>query len=480
MLSEVESAVKIQYGNMIERRAAQLTMLNRISEEISSALEVHQILERTVQVIQKSFGYYHVGVYLPDEATGDLVLTASAGSFSNRFPTRHALKPGQGIVGWVYQHHKSILGNEINFDPRYFNLYPDRVPARSLLAVPILTAGNALGVMDLQSPNSNAFDQHDLEIMETVARQLSVALEKGRLYEQLQVRLQKQERAEELMRLQRDILAGLSSTQDFNQALHVILDSLTHIKGIDCGSIYLVNENGGLDAVTHIGLTPEFTANVSHLPPQAHKSQFVREGRTAYICYTDLPFDPRISDEARSNEAILSMAVLPISYQSRVIADLTLGSHILHDIPLEARNVLESVAAQLGITIARIQAENALTASEARNSALLEAIPDPLFLCDSFGRFIYSKQGSDTEPFLPLDNFPGKTMHEIMPKDIADLGMQALNQALATHITQSFIFRPPQQPDGYFEARVSATSNDQAVIIVRNITERFLAQSSPK
>ena len=403
-----------------------------------------------------------------------------AGAFANLFPKKHALQFGKGIVGWVYQQRQTVLANDVKIDPRYINLYPDRIPTRSELAVPILTGEKVIGILDIQSPLENAFDPNDAVMMETVANQLALAIVNAGLYQQLSLRLQEQERAEMLMRLQRDLLAGLSIIKDFEEVLQVILNTLTKIPGIDCGSIYLVDETSGLDSVAHIGLTPAFAGAVSYLPPEAHKSQFVREGRTAYMRYDELNFDPRIPADVRSQESILSLAVLPISYQSIVIADLTLGSHTLFEISGEVRDVLEAVAAQLGATLARIKTEKALAKSEARSAALLKAIPDLFLVVDSNGRFLSYKEDDRDSLYRLPEEFLNKTMAEILPPEVAGPGLDAVREALVSHKTIELsytLYSQRKQMDEFYEARISAVDDELAILIIRNLTEQRLAQA---
>jgi GAF domain-containing protein len=196
---------------MLERRAAQLALLNRMGTEISAALDVEQIQRIAVKFLHKNFGYYHVAMFIPDETRCILAMQERAGAFTNLFPKKHWLQFGSGMVGWAHQHHQTVLANDVTIDPRYVNLYPDRIPTRSELAVPILAGEKVIGILDIQSPLENAFDQNDIVLIETVANQLALAIVNGGLYHQVSLRLEEQERAEMLMRLQRDLLAGLSN-----------------------------------------------------------------------------------------------------------------------------------------------------------------------------------------------------------------------------------------------------------------------------
>jgi two-component sensor histidine kinase len=69
-------------------------------------------------------------------------------------------------------------------EPRYVNLYPNQLPTRSELSVPLCSRDQILGVLDVQSPERNAFSENDVLVIETVAQQIAIAMENARLYEQ--------------------------------------------------------------------------------------------------------------------------------------------------------------------------------------------------------------------------------------------------------------------------------------------------------
>lgn len=466
-------------GLTFERRAAQLALLNRIGEVIASGLDLDQMLNNTIQLLHKGFGYFHVALFLP-QPNGTLKMSVRAGALAHRFPVEHSIKPGQGIVGWVAEAKKTALVNEVSADLRYVNLFPDRITTQAELAVPIVAEGRLHGVIDLQSPEAKAFEENDVRVIETVARQLALAMVNARLYAELQHRLREQEYAETLMRLQRDVLVDLTSIHDFDLMLQVVLGKLTHIDGIDCGSIYLVDEDGALDMVASSGLTPAFAAIVSYLPPQSNKARMVREGKPLYSRYKDLPLDPRISAEVRDQENIRSLVAFPIQFNQKIIADLTLASHTLDEIPMQARNLVEAVASHLGSTIARIKIEKELAASEAQSRALLEALPDLFFVCDSHGRFLDYRSAAGYHLYAQPEEFIGRTLHDVLPDEVATPALEAIRNAIFTRRTEEFhykLYSEQKKLLEYYEARISASSEDLVIIIIRNITERVNYQA---
>lgn len=175
-----------QMESASERRAAQLALINDIGRQIAAVLELDRLLERAASLIREQFGYHHVALFIRDPQHDDLVMQARAGDFVHLFPAHHRLKMGQGLVGWVGRHGETVLANDVDQEPRYINLRPDLIPTRSELSVPIRVGREVVGVLDVQSPHRQAFDENDVLVMETLAAQIAVAIQNARLFAEAQ------------------------------------------------------------------------------------------------------------------------------------------------------------------------------------------------------------------------------------------------------------------------------------------------------
>lgn len=170
---------------MLARRATQLALLNQIGSQIVAVLELDRVLDTAVCLVQESFDYHHVAIFTVERKQKQVVMRARAGTFTDLFPPDHRLGIDQGIVGWVARHGQRLLANDVSAEPRYVNLYPGVIPTRSELSVPIRVGEEVLGILDVQSPELNAFDENDVMVMETLVSQIAVAIENARLYEKV-------------------------------------------------------------------------------------------------------------------------------------------------------------------------------------------------------------------------------------------------------------------------------------------------------
>ncbi|NET05763.1 MAG: PAS domain S-box protein [Symploca sp. SIO2B6] len=142
-------------------------------------------------------------------------------------------------------------------------------------------------------------------------------------------------------------------------------------------------------------------------------------------------------------------------------------------------NFLQVVSNILATAIERQRTEIALQVSEAKNRALLNAIPDLMFLLSGDGIYLDFKASRVEELLVRPDEFLGKTVLEVMPTEIAQQTMYYVQQALQTGKIQIFEnqLRLKNQIHNY-ELRLVVSGENQVLCIVRDITERKLAEEA--
>lgn len=178
----LEINARKQAEENLRRYAAHLALLNKLGQQIAAELDLDGVLTQAASLIQQSFGYHHVALFILDREQDELLLRADAGLYGNLFSSRQSLKVGQGMIGWAARHGKRLLANDVRREPRYINPYPELVATQSELDVPIRTGGELVGVLDVQSPDLDAFGEDDILVLETLADQIAVAIKNARLY----------------------------------------------------------------------------------------------------------------------------------------------------------------------------------------------------------------------------------------------------------------------------------------------------------
>jgi PAS domain S-box-containing protein len=170
----------------LARWAAQLAVLSNVGRQIAAILGLEQVLERAAQLVHDNFGYHHVALFIVDREHRELVMKAITGEFVKLFPPNHRVPLNQGMVGWVGEHGQRLLANNVESEPHYINFYPELITTHSELSVPIRSGDRTIGVLDVQSPKLDAFDDNDVKVMETLADQIAVAMANAQLYQEAQ------------------------------------------------------------------------------------------------------------------------------------------------------------------------------------------------------------------------------------------------------------------------------------------------------
>ena len=173
-----------------ERRAAQLKAVTELSEAIAQLQDLSEIFPATTKLISERFGFYHVGIFLLDRDHEYAVLQAANSEGGQQMLARnHRLKLGVGVVGFCAQTGQPRIALDVGADAVFFN-NPDLPNTRSEVALPMNSRGDTIGVLDVQSTQAGAFSSEDLQVLTSLANQVSIALENARLLTETRVALQ--------------------------------------------------------------------------------------------------------------------------------------------------------------------------------------------------------------------------------------------------------------------------------------------------
>jgi PAS domain S-box-containing protein len=214
----------------LRERAHRQELTTQISRRTAALLELDDLLTQAVTLIQETFQYLMVGIFLVDGEM--LVLSASTLATLKPHLKSFRLKIGvEGICGWVAEHGKPIVVGDVGRDLRYRSLSATS-QTRSEIAVPIMRSDKVIGVLDIQSASLDAFDEKDLVTQQTIADQLSSSIENARLYEETR------RRAERLTLLNR-ISAASGSVLDLDDLLRTVYREVTPIFEADAFFIAL-------------------------------------------------------------------------------------------------------------------------------------------------------------------------------------------------------------------------------------------------
>ncbi len=233
----IQAAIAIENTNLLETTREDLKEINalyRVSQGLASSLDPDRLMKDVVELLHEDFGFYHVQIYELDPESKSLVASHGSGELGQRLKEQgYRLPLGSGIVGHSAETGEAFAANNVD-NVIFFVRNPVLPNTQSEMTVPIKVDGQVLGVLDIQQALPRRLTAREMQLMEAVAGQLAVALQKARLYTTLQKALQ-QEKAmrSQLIQSERLALVGrllASVSHELNNPIQAIQNALFLIK----------------------------------------------------------------------------------------------------------------------------------------------------------------------------------------------------------------------------------------------------------
>lgn len=182
---ERPSVTNLPIPSTIGVEARAFGLLQRISAEVSSLVDIDRFLRRLITLLEAEFPDSVCDILVRDQDRGHLVLVTPDGEhpYLTVLSGAYILEEDRGIVGWVARHGISQNVPDTTKDPRY--VVRGQHAMRSELAVPLLIDGRCTGVINLESPHAAAFSLTDQQVLEMIATYVAQAMEVARLHDQL-------------------------------------------------------------------------------------------------------------------------------------------------------------------------------------------------------------------------------------------------------------------------------------------------------
>jgi len=215
-----QAAVSMENARLFaetQRRVRELRLLHDVGLAAASGLRLEETLQAAAEALAAEFPHARVALMLLEPESGALRIKASVGYRSDMVRSLR-LQADEGITGWVARRGQPVLATDVCLDPRYVEIDPD---VRSELCVPLAAGPLIVGVLNVESTQLNAFMQDDQRLLSTLASNLTMLVERARLFEEAEAaRAELQQRAKaleeanvrlkELDRLKDQFLANMS------------------------------------------------------------------------------------------------------------------------------------------------------------------------------------------------------------------------------------------------------------------------------
>ena len=180
----------------VSRQADTLSVLNEISREITSILDLDDLLERIGQLLKRVVDFQMFTILLWNERTEQFEHRFSS-RFGERITRIRTVELGSGLIGTAAEQRLPVLAPDVRKDARYVAENPE---TRSELSVPLIYKGKVIGVMDLEHTRVNYYNEEHQRTLSTLAAQIAISIANARLYQRIHEEEQRMERDLEMAR----------------------------------------------------------------------------------------------------------------------------------------------------------------------------------------------------------------------------------------------------------------------------------------
>jgi phosphoserine phosphatase RsbU/P len=182
----------------VARQAQTLSVMNEISRELTSILDLEPLLERIGELVRRLIDYHMFTIWLVNEK--DQVLESQYGvRFGERYIPEERPPLDRGLVHAAISERRAILVGDVRKDPRYHMVNPE---TRSEMAVPLIYKGKVIGVLDIEHTRAYYFNEDHERAITTLAAQIAISIENARLYQRI---AQQEQRLEHDLAMAREV-----------------------------------------------------------------------------------------------------------------------------------------------------------------------------------------------------------------------------------------------------------------------------------
>jgi sigma-B regulation protein RsbU (phosphoserine phosphatase) len=430
-----------------------LSTLFELGREVTSVLNLDELLAKIPQLIARLTRFSAFSVYLLDEKRQELRIGYAVGYPEAVLPNLR-LKVGQGVVGAAVEEGRPILVNDIRQEPRYVG------PLRNMLsqlAVPMRRKGRVIGALNLLNEVEGAFTLQDEALLRQFAAHVAVAIENARLFESERQYVDTLETLAEIGR-------EMASILELDELLGRIASLTKRVIDYRTFGILLFNDESQM---------LEMKLAVSYGKGNESKHMKLGEGLVGWsalhkepVLVSDVSQDPRyvnLVEDARSE------LVVPLLIKDRCIGVFDLESPELDAFTKEHKELLTLLASQAAVAIDNARLYDELRRNEERiekelrfaqrvQLALLPTeLPKTVQGVDIAGRFEPARElGGDIHDFLAPD---AETL-VVAVGDVSGKGAPAaLYGAFAAELVRSRTMRRRFTPDRFSVSGVLQAMN---------------------
>lgn len=341
--SEAESGVENQAEliRLAQRKIQELSLINQVSGAVSSTLDLEELLDIAVEQSMLAVGADTGSLMLVSEETNRLEIVAARG-LARKLVEKTSQEVGASVAGWVAEHGESVLVTNAHADTRFrMPFFRDNIT--SAASVPLKSKDQVIGVLNVNTTRADRrFDERDLELLETVANELAVAIDNARLYARVNRRTKQ---LDSLLEISKTV----TSTLNIEELMRRLAEEITKLFSLDVCTIILTDDVSGRLRLGHgIGLkTRRKYVYYDLASPLA--AQVGRTGKKLIL--KDIRGSRHLSTDISAREGLRSAICLPLKNAGKVVAAAVGFTREARTFPKSQREIMRPLGELAGVAI---------------------------------------------------------------------------------------------------------------------------------
>ncbi len=309
-------------------RMEQLSLVRKVSEQIADVHDLKSLCEKVTNLIQSTFDYYFVSIYILNGKTRSLELKASSGVPSlDSFEPTSSISINDGIIGHVARNGSEMVVSDISKE-KIFKKNNHHANTKSEATFPLKMDKKTLGVLDIQSDQMDAFSENDIVVLGSLANSIATAVQDAELYGSLS------QRADQISIIF-EVSQVINSFLDMDELLEKIIQIIKKRFGFNFVHIFTVH-TGRRKIFYEAGSTNES----QDLIDQGFSFDLDDEGIISWVANNGII---AISNDISQDERFGKQNILSTSYNSELVVPLIYGGEIIGvlDIQSEIINAID-------------------------------------------------------------------------------------------------------------------------------------------
>ncbi|MBN1660623.1 MAG: GAF domain-containing protein [Anaerolineae bacterium] len=331
-----QAASAIENALLLERRIRDLGIINTVGQIISTKLDYQDLLQTIVSQLAEKLNCTHCTLFFPKKIDGETLLVPQVTHGSRAEVLTRRFQPGEGLLGWVYQHGESLVSPNVRQDSRFAAARDPQDRPRSMLVAPVKVGSRTIGVISADQDEHGWFSESDQRLAEALAQQAGIAIERA-----------------VGLRLLHDVGNRMIGVQQVDEVLQQVVKGALELTHTTSGVIYLISQDG--KSVTQ---SFQYPPDFDHPKPRLDRGsgitrQVLETGETTI--FFDIRQDTRVNEILRER-GILSMIAVPLKLGQEVTGVLYLNDTEPHEFTETELSLLSTLANQAAVAIQSVRA----------------------------------------------------------------------------------------------------------------------------